>query len=188
MYAFTLLLVRVALSGQTSRYLERVASLQLALMLCVYSLSMAPALLDLDLAGHAGPHAGLLVFLVLVTQLSDVSQYLFGKLLGRHTIVPAVSPNKTWEGFIGGMGCATVLGVALHGLTPFGAPAAGLIALGVALAGFGGGLVMSAIKRDRGVKDFGSLIPGHGGVLDRVDSLVIAAPLFFHITRYYFGA
>ena len=115
-------------------------------------------------------------------------QYIWGKLFGRHRIAPAVSPNKTWEGFLGGVATATLIGTGLWWVTPFTPWQAALMSLVIALMGFAGGLTMSAIKRDRGVKDFGTLIAGHGGVLDRIDSLCFAAPVFFHLTRYFFGA
>lgn len=99
-----------------------------------------------------------------------------------------MSPNKTWEGFVGGTTCAVLLGAGIWWITPFAAWQAALLALAIALMGFGGGLVMSAIKRDRGVKDFGRIIQGHGGVLDRVDSLTFAAPVFFHLARLLAGA
>jgi phosphatidate cytidylyltransferase len=105
-------------------------------------------------------------------------------MLGRTPVAPRVSPSKTLEGTLGGIILATALGAALAGLTPFSAWQAGALALVIALAGFAGGLVMSAIKRDGDVKDWGDLIEGHGGVLDRVDSLVFSAPLFFHLVRY----
>ena len=126
----------------------------------------------------------LIAFLVIVVQGSDVLQYIWGKLLGKHKVAPELSPSKTWEGLIGGVVSATVLGAALHGITPFTALEAALVALVICLMGFFGGLVMSAIKRDRGVKDWGSMIEGHGGILDRVDSVVFAAPIFFHLVRY----
>jgi phosphatidate cytidylyltransferase len=129
-----------------------------------------------------------LLFLVIVDQLNDVLQYVFGKLLGRHQIVPSISPNKTWEGFVGGTLSATAIGTALWWLTPFSLPAAAAISLTIALLGFAGGLVMSAIKRDLGVKDYGNLIGGHGGILDRMDSLIFAAPVFFHIVRFFYGS
>jgi phosphatidate cytidylyltransferase len=121
-------------------------------------------------------------------QGSDVLQYIFGKLFGRRKIAPLVSPSKTVEGFVGGVAAATILGALIWWATPFTFWQAGLQALVIALTGFGGGLVMSAIKRDRGVKDFGNMIAGHGGILDRVDSLTFAAPIFFHITRFFFGS
>jgi phosphatidate cytidylyltransferase len=185
-YAFLLVTARLVLVGETERFLERAATIQWGLMACVYCISYAPALLLLDVNGYRHQNAKLLFFLVAVVQLSDVLQYVFGKLFGRRRIAPTISPNKTWEGFIGGVTCAVLLGTALWWATPFDPVEAAGMALAIALSGFAGGLVMSAIKRDRGVKDYGSLIEGHGGVLDRVDSLLFAAPLFFHLTRFFF--
>jgi len=121
-----------------------------------------------------------------LVQSSDVLQYVWGKTLGRHKIAPTVSPNKTWEGFIGGILCASLLGAGLWWATPFTPLQSAGMSLAITLLGFGGGLVMSAIKRDRGVKDYGHLIEGHGGMMDRIDSLCFAAPVFFHLTRYFF--
>ena len=139
-----------------------------------------------DPAGRGPGRARLLLFFLLVVESSDVCQYLWGKGLGRHQIAPRVSPNKTWEGFIGGMGTATALGTGLWWATPFSPWQAAGMSLVITLLGFTGGLTMSAIKRECGVKDFGTLVAGHGGVLDRLDSLCFAAPVFFHLTRYYF--
>jgi len=183
-YAFLFLPVRAASEGDCEHYLERTAKIQWALMICVYCMSHAPAVLDLHFSADA--NIKLLIFLVAVVQLSDVFQYLWGKLLGRHKIAPTVSPRKTWEGFIGGVLTATALGAALWRVTPFTPLQAAVISLVLALAGFAGGLVMSAIKRDSGVKDYGALIVGHGGVMDRLDSLCFAAPVFFHIVRQWF--
>jgi phosphatidate cytidylyltransferase len=118
--------------------------------------------------------------------LSDVFQYVWGKLLGRRKIAPTISPNKTWEGFIGGVLTAVAIGTGLYWMTPFKPLEALLMSLAITLMGFAGGLTMSAIKRDRGVKDFGAMIEGHGGILDRMDSICFAAPVFFHLTRYFF--
>ncbi len=139
----------------------------------------------LEIPGFHG-NARLLFFLVLVAQLSDVLQYVFGKTLGRRKIAPLVSPNKTWEGFRGGVICSSLMGAALWWATPFTPLQAGGMALVITIMGFGGGLCMSAIKRDRGIKDFGTLIDGHGGIMDRIDSIAFAAPVFFHLTRFYF--
>ncbi|RFA24707.1 phosphatidate cytidylyltransferase [Alkalilimnicola ehrlichii] len=185
-YVFLFVPLRMALTGDVQAFLARSAKVQWGMMLCVYCISHAPALLMLEIDGYAGQNVKLLFFLILVVQLSDVLQYVFGKTLGRRKIAPEVSPNKTWEGFIGGVAAATLIGAALWWITPFNPWQAGLIALAICLAGFAGGLCMSAIKRDRGVKDFGTLIQGHGGVMDRVDSVCFAAPIFFHITRYFF--
>jgi phosphatidate cytidylyltransferase len=187
-FAFLLVPTRNALTGDTEHFLERTATIQWALMICVYCVSYAPALLTLEAGGDENQGAKLLLFLVIVVQGSDVAQYIWGKLFGRHRIAPTVSPNKTWEGFLGGIATATLLGTSLWWVTPFAPWQAALMSLAIALMGFAGGLTMSAIKRDRGVKDFGTLIAGHGGVLDRIDSLCFAAPVFFHLTRYFFAA
>ncbi len=184
-WVFLLLPTRMAIAGDTEHFLERATKVQWGLMVCVYCVSYAPALLMLKLPG-AQSGAKLLLYLVVVDQMSDVLQYCWGKLAGRHQIAPLVSPNKTLEGTIGGGLSAVALGVALRGLTPFSAWAAAGISLAVVVMGFAGGLTMSAVKRDRGVKDYGSMIRGHGGMLDRIDSLCFAAPVFFHLVRYFY--
>lgn len=185
-YVFLFVPVRTALAGDCDGFLERTAKIQWGLMVCVYCLSYAPALMTLRIAGYDGQNAKLVVYLLAVAQLSDVFQYVWGKTLGRHKVAPTVSPSKTWEGLIGGLLTATGLGAALWWATPFSPLQSAGLSLVITLAGFFGGLVMSAIKRDRGVKDYGALIEGHGGVMDRVDSLSFAAPVFFHAVRYFF--
>ncbi len=184
-YVFLFVPFRSVLAGDTANFLERTAKIQWGLMACVFCVSHAPALLMLEIPGFHG-NARLLFFLVLVAQLSDVLQYVFGKTLGRRKIAPLVSPNKTWEGFLGGVICSSLMGAALWWATPFTPLQAGGMALVITIMGFGGGLCMSAIKRDRGIKDFGTLIDGHGGIMDRIDSIAFAAPVFFHLTRFYF--
>ena len=183
-YAFILVPTRSALAGDSEHFLERTAKIQWALMVCVYCVSHVPALLTLKVKGYEGQNAKLLLFFVLVVQISDVLQYVWGKTFGRHAIVPTISPNKTVEGFWGGVLSATAIGTALWWATPFKWWEAGLFSFLLTLMGFFGGLVMSAIKRDRGVKDYGTMIEGHGGVMDRIDSLCFAAPVFFHLVRY----
>ncbi len=185
-FAFVFVPTRIAMSGDTEHFLERAAKIQFGLMICAFCLSHAPALLILEIPGFAGRNAQLLLYLVLVDQLSDVLQYVWGKLAGKHKIAPSISPNKTWEGFLGGVATATLLGAALRWATPFTPLQAAGMSLAITLLGFAGGLVMSAIKRDAGVKDFGAVIEGHGGILDRIDSLCFAAPIFFHLVRYFF--
>ena len=185
-YAFLLIPVRSAAAGDCERFLERAAKIQWGLMICVYCVSHAPALLTLNIPGYEGQNAKLLFYLVLVVQISDVLQYVWGKTLGRRKIAPGVSPNKTLEGFVGGVASATLIGAALWWATPFTPWQSAGMSLAITLMGFFGGLVMSAIKRDRGVKDYGQMIEGHGGVLDRIDSICFAAPVFFHLTRFYF--
>jgi phosphatidate cytidylyltransferase len=179
--------VRSIGSNDTNDYLGRVARIQWATLVCVYFISHAPALLMmLEIPGYAGRNANLLFFLATVVQFSDVLQYVFGKLFGRHPVSREVSPKKTWEGFLGGGFSATALGAGLWWMTPFSPLQAAGMAGVIVLTGFLGGLVMSAIKRDAGVKDWGHLIPGHGGMMDRLDSMSFAAPAFFHLTRYFF--
>ena len=156
-------------------------------MLTVYAMSYAPALLLLNLPGYALPNALLLLYLTVVVQISDVFQYVFGKLFGRTKLSPAVSPSKTVEGLVGGGLAAILIGAALFGITPFSPLQSAVMSMIIVIGGFFGGFVLSAIKRDLGVKDWGRMIEGHGGILDRMDSVSFAAPLFFHLTRHYFA-
>lgn len=186
-YAFLLLPVVSALRGDSHGYLVRISEVQWALMICVFCVSHVPALLSLEIPGFEGRNVLLIAFLIVVVQLSDVLQYVWGKLLGSHPIAPNLSPSKTVEGFIGGVASATLIGGCLAWMTPFSFLQAAALALMIALLGFAGGLVMSAIKRDRGIKDWGHLIEGHGGFIDRLDSVVFSAPIFFHVVRYFWS-
>ncbi|SFL29997.1 phosphatidate cytidylyltransferase [Lysobacter sp. cf310] len=186
-YAFLLLPILSTVGGDTTHYLERAAKVQWGLMICVFCISHVPALLNLDIPGYEGRNLLLIAFLVIVVQSSDVLQYVWGKLCGRRLIAPKLSPSKTVEGFIGGVASATALGAALWWITPFTPLQAAALALVINLMGFYGGLVMSAIKRDRGIKDWGHMIEGHGGMLDRLDSVCFAAPVFFHLIRYWWA-
>lgn len=234
-YASLFIPARIALAGDPKRFLERTAKIQAGLLICVYALSHAPAILTLNLTDsqkrpwpapavaptttlqaddgtpmpmpmsdvpanptpakpsiaaqtpqQLGSNAGVLFFFILLVQLNDVFQYGWGVLLGKHVIAPEINASRTWEGLIGGCLCTMLVGMILWWVTPFQVPEAAAIALIVALMGSAGGITMSAIKRDRGVKDFGTLVQGHAGVLDRIDSLCFAAPVFFHITRFFY--
>lgn len=184
-YAFLLLPISASLGADTTRFLERAAKVQWGLMICVYCISHVPALLTLSIPGFAGRNLQLIVFLVLTVQSSDVFQYVWGKLLGKHKLSLEISPSKTLEGLIGGVLTSTLVGAALWWITPFTVGQAALVALTINILGFFGGFVLSAIKRDRGLKDWGAMIEGHGGMLDRVDSISFSAPIFFHIVRYW---
>jgi phosphatidate cytidylyltransferase len=184
-YCVLIMPALTALHGDTENFLERIAAQQWAVMISVYCMSHVPALLSLNIPGFEGRKILLVAFLMITVQGSDVLQYIWGKLFGKHKVAPSVSPSKTWEGLIGGLGSASLLGAALWWLTPFTPLQAGLVAFMAGGMGFLGGLVASAIKRDQGVKDWGHLIEGHGGMLDRADSLVFSAPIFFHIVRYF---
>jgi phosphatidate cytidylyltransferase len=184
-YAFLFLPVISVFRGQATGFLASVSELQWGIMISIFCISHVPALMLLHVRDFEGGNVLLIAFLLLVVQSSDVLQYVWGKLIGRRKIAPSLSPSKTIEGFVGGIVCATALGASLWWITPFSIPQAALIAFSLALLGFAGGLVMSAIKRDRGVKDWGYIIKGHGGVLDRLDSICFSAPIFFHIVRYW---
>ena len=187
-YAFLLLPAFAAVADDPDDFLSRSAKIQWGVMITVYCISHAPALMMLNIPGYEGQNALLVFYLVLVVQISDVMQYVFGKLFGRTKIAPRVSPSKTVEGFVGGGLSASLIGSAMWWITPF-TPlqAFGLSAI-IVLMGFLGGLTLSAVKRSLGAKDWGVLIEGHGGMLDRMDSVSFAAPIFFHLTRYFFSA
>ena len=184
--AFIFVPSSIAIEGDTEHFLERSAKIQFGLMVCAYCLSHAPALLLLKIPGFEGHDLRLLLYLGFIDQMNDVLQYVWGRFIGKHKIAWRVSPNKTWEGLAGGVTSATALGTALWWATPFTPLESAGISLMICLLGFAGGLTMSAIKRDIGIKDFGVVIEGHGGILDRIDSLCFAAPIFFHLVRYYF--
>ena len=185
-YGFLLLPSLSVLAEDPEHFLERSARIQWGVMVTIYCISHVPALLLLDIPGYAGQNALLLFYMLLVVQMSDVLQYVFGKMLGKTKIAPVVSPSKTVEGFVGGAIGATLIGAGMWWITPF-TPlqAAGMAAITV-LMGFLGGLVLSAVKRSLGAKDWGTMIQGHGGMMDRMDSVSFAAPIFFHLTRYFF--
>jgi phosphatidate cytidylyltransferase len=184
-YMFLLIPILMVIAGETRGFLRAAGTLQWGLMTAVFALSHAGYLFMLPTSRAEG--AGLVLYLVMLTELNDVFQYLWGKALGRRRIVPTVSPNKTWEGFIGGLLSTMVLSSILAPfLTPLGRWGAVWFGMMIATAGFFGDLAMSALKRDLNIKDTSEYIPGHGGVLDRVDSLTYTAPLFFHVLRHFY--
>lgn len=184
-YLFLLIPFVLVVIGDPKGFTVSASRVHWGLMTFVFGLSHAAFLLALPpRAGfEAGPR-GLLLFLVLLTELNDVFQFLTGKALGRHRITPVISPKKTWEGFLGGVLLTTPLAYLLRFLTPLSPLQAAGAGLLISVTGFIGDVVVSAVKRDVGVKDSGSAIPGHGGILDRIDSLCYTAPLFFHYVYY----
>lgn len=186
-WAFLLIAARMVLVGETREFLRAAGTLHWGLMMMVFAISHLAYLLVLPThVGDTSAGPGLLVFVVLLTQLNDVAQYVWGKSLGRRRIVPTVSPGKTVAGFVGGVLTTVALSMLLAPLlTPLSRAesiAAGLI---IGVGGFLGDVTISALKRDLGVKDSGSLLPGHGGILDRIDSLTFTAPLFFHYMKFF---
>jgi phosphatidate cytidylyltransferase len=191
-YASVIIPAWIAFSNDHKRFLDRAAQIQAGLMVCVYSLSYAPALLYLDLKTSAGvdwkgSNAGFLFYFVLISQLADVLQWTWGRFAGKNVIAPSVSGSRTWEGLIGGALSTGIFGALLSWATPFQMWEAAILSMIVAIMGCAGGMTMSAIKRDRGVNDYGTLVMGHAGVLDRIDTLCFAAPVFYHLTRFFFS-
>ncbi|MEM7442476.1 MAG: phosphatidate cytidylyltransferase [Pseudomonadota bacterium] len=185
-YMFLLMPMIMVIAGETKGFLRAAGSIQWGLMICVFLLGHTAQLLAAPNEGNpVAGSAGWLLYLVILTQFNDVAQYVWGKAFGKTKAAPAVSPNKTVEGFLGGLGTTLVLAAVLApALTPFDISQSLLAGAIIAFGGFFGDLVISALKRDLGVKDAGSLLPGHGGVLDRLDSLAFAAPLFFHYVAF----
>ncbi len=191
-YASLYIPARIAISGDHKRFLERSAQITFGLLICVYSLSYAPALLNMKLrfsSGQAfdGSTAGLLFYLILISQLSDILQWTWGHFAGKRVIAPEISTSRTWEGFLGGTLSTGLVGSALFWVTPFTFWESACIAMVISAMGMFGGMAMSAIKRDRGVNDYGSLVLGHAGILDRIDTLCFAAPVFYHLTRFFYS-
>ncbi len=191
-YASLFVPARIAMSGDHKRFLERTAQITFGLLICVYSLSYAPALINLQLADSsgrpwAGSSAGLLFFFILMSQLSDILQWSWGQVVGRRMIAEEVSTSRTWEGFAGGTLSTGLIGAALFWVTPFTFWEAACMSMVIGVMGMFGGMTLSAIKRDRGVNDYGTLVMGHAGVLDRIDTLCFAAPVFYHLTRLFFS-
>lgn len=186
-YAFLFLPILSALKSDARNFMERTGTIQWGLMVTVFCISHIPALLSLRIPGYEGRNAFLIVFLVLIVQGGDILHHVCNRFCGKHQIAPQVSPNKTVEGFVGGIAAATLLGMLLSWMTPFSAAEAALVSLAITLMGFFGGLVLSAMKRDRGVKDWGTAADG-SGMLDRVASVCFAAPVYYHIVRHWWSA
>lgn len=191
-WVFLFLPLRMITTGAagdaTSGFLRAAGTLHWGLMLTVFAISHAAYLLSLPRLDHpTSGSVGLLLALLILTALNDVAQYCWGKSIGGPRIVPRVSPGKTWAGFLGGVATTAVVGAGLAPLlTPFPWPAGLAGGALVAVAGFVGDVTVSALKRDLGIKDSGGSIPGHGGILDRVDSLTFSAPVFFHAVFFAF--
>ncbi len=187
-YLFLLLPMRMVIVGETDNFLRAAGTIHWGLMSLVFSISHVAYLLVLPASeGFTTGGAGLVLYLVFLTQFNDVCQYVWGKMIGKHKIIPKVSPNKTWQGFLGGVFTTSILAGLLAGfLTPMSFLMGVLGGFIISVSGFVGDVTISAMKRDIGVKDSGSMLPGHGGILDRVDSLTYTAPLFFHYIYFFY--
>lgn len=186
-FGFLFIPMRIAIAGDPKRFLERASKIQAGLLICVYCLSYAPALLYLEGPGLThSDNARLLFLLVSLSLLSEAVQFAWSRLYGQHVIAPQINLSRTWEGFLGSSATIALIGAALYqlGATPFTELwHAATVSLLVAVMGFAGAMTMSAVKRDRRVQDYGALVEGQEGVLDRIDALCFAAPVFYHVTR-----
>lgn len=186
-----------AFADRVEGYLRSTAGVHWGLMLVVYGFSHSVLLLTLSEQGNPiGGAGGWFLFLVLLTETDDIAQALVGRRIGKHKITPVISPNKTWEGLVGGVVTTILLAMVLAPwLTPFAeahvlqelnvpAPVpylwAGMAGALISVAGFLGDINMSAAKREAGVKDGSTLLPGQGGMIDRIDSLTLSAPCFYY--------
>ncbi len=184
-YLFLFLPMRMVLTGDTKGFIRSAGTLHWASMVSVFCISHIAYLLVLPVKNPNAGNIGLVLFLLVLTQFNDVCQYVWGKQFGRHKIIPKVSPNKTVEGFLGGLLSVTLAaGILAPLLTPLNVGYGLVAGLLIGVAGFIGDVVISSVKRDLQIKDSGTLIPGHGGILDRLDSLIYTAPLFFHFIYY----
>lgn len=185
-YVFLLLPILSAVRGDPDQFLVRVAETQWGLMICVYCLSHVPALLTYEVPDGADRSILLIIFFAMVVQLADFVEYYAGRSFGRRKIAPNISP-KTVVGVVAGVAASAFIGALLSWITPFGVLGAAAMAALASVTGILGSIVFTAIKRDRGVKDWSHLIPGHGGFLDQLDSVIFAAPVFYHATHLGWG-
>lgn len=186
-YVFLFIPIRMVVIGETKGFIRSAGVLQWGAMLTVFCISHVAMLAALNVVNPEAGSMGLVLFVLFLTQFNDVMQYVWGKQFGRRKITPKVSPNKTWEGFLGGLLSTTLLAILLGWLlTPMNVGASLIAGIIIATAGFFGDVVISSVKRDLAIKDSSQLIPGHGGILDRIDSLTFSAPLFFHYYFYFF--
>ncbi len=181
-YMFFLIPIRNILNGAYEKYLEFNGKVFWAMMLIVYGFSNITFLRHQGvIKGYEGEQDLLIILIVFLTQINDVLQFLWGKTIGKNKLSPTISPNKTIEGFAGGAITLSFICFLLSDYLPFNSNLEAAI-FGVLLSIFGllGDLNMSAVKRDLGVKDMDDLIPGHGGILDRLDSLSFTLPFTVH--------
>jgi phosphatidate cytidylyltransferase len=186
-YIFLFIPLRMLMAGETKDFLRAASTIQWGLMMTVFSISHMAFLLTIAADKNPlGGWPGLLLFLLITTETNDIAQFISGKLFGKNKVVPTISPNKTVEGLAGGMIFSMILGYFLApAITPISAEMGIVFGGAISFFGFIGDVSVSAVKRDIGVKDSGTMLPGHGGILDRIDSLTYTAPLFYHLLWFY---
>ncbi|MBT7610815.1 MAG: phosphatidate cytidylyltransferase [Bacteriovoracaceae bacterium] len=183
---FFILPFRAIIEGVAEDSIKTFSQLHWALMLTVFSLSHIAYFISLpEIPGFEAGYQGIVYFLIFLTQINDIFQFISGKLFGKHKITPQISPNKTWEGFFGGLILTTLMGYHLSYLVPLNAMQTTIAAALIAIAGFFGDLNISAVKRDLNIKDMSNFIPGHGGILDRLDSLTFSSLFFFYLIYFW---
>ncbi|MGI9134960.1 MAG: phosphatidate cytidylyltransferase [Rhodoferax sp.] len=189
-YVFLALPLASALANDPLRFLERNAKLQWGIMVCIYGMSHVPALLLLRFPGYDHRNAFMVLFLVIVVQTCMVTQHLAARRWPHTPVAPAISQSFNWRSWWSGMTLASLVGALLAGITPWVPGTAFAFSFIACGAGSMGHFVMKALKRDRGIPSWGvqgQSVTGAGGLLDRVDALCFAAPVFFHSARWYFG-
>lgn len=187
-FVFLFMPFRMVMLGETKGFLRSLGTVHWGVMMMVYCMSYIAAFYMLEPSNNPqGGAVGFILYLLILNQFNDAAQFFWGRNFGKHKIIPKVSPNKTWEGFLGGV-VSTILFSLLTAwlITPFTLWHAFLLGLLIACSGFIGDVGMSALKRDLGIKDTGQILPGHGGILDRIDSLLFTTPLYFHFINYFY--
>lgn len=188
-YVFFAIPVLSALGNDPMRFLERTAKIQWGIMVCIYGMSHAPALLLIDLPRYAGRGAFLVFYLVVVVAAAQIAQEVASRKLRRRPVARAISRSFSWRAWLIGAGVAALVGALLYWATPF-KPIPALV-MGFIAGGTGtlGEFVMKALKKDAGVRSWGgkASVTGAVGLLDRVAPLCFSAPVFFHAVRWYFG-
>ena len=183
-YAFLLLPIRMVLMGETQGFLRSVGIIHWGLMTTVFCVSHLAFIVALpDLEGHRNSGPGLLFFLIVLSQLNDTVHYVVNRRFGRHQILASVRPGLSLEGFVGGTTATALAAIAIAPLfTPFDASEAFVAGLIIGTLGFIGFVATAAVERDLGVSESDHFVPGRGGLLERLDSLMFSAPLFFQFT------
>ncbi len=183
---FVFLTFRTVAIGEIENITRSLGIIHWSIMLTVFSFSHIVYILSFPAKdGFSAGNGGTVLFLIVITEINDIFQFTCGKLFGKNKIIPSVSPNKTVEGFVGGMICTTIVGSLLSFLLPINLDKTIILTILLCIVGFGGDITLSAVKREHKIKDMGTSIPGHGGMMDRLDSLAFTSLVFFYLIRYW---